>query len=69
MATSRRSSGIRGIGCGYIVAAHGHDGQRTGMTGGMPCGIGSCVAGSMTGYSLMRARGRRVDGQGERRSM
>jgi hypothetical protein len=37
------------------------------MTGGMPCRVGRRVAGGMAGYSLMGARGRRVDGQGESR--
>jgi hypothetical protein len=69
MTTSSGPSGIGGIDRGYIVAAHGHYGQRTGMTGCMACRVGCRVTGGMTGYSLMGTRGRRVNGQGESRSM
>jgi hypothetical protein len=69
MTTSRRPSGVGGIGCGCIVAAHGHYGQRTGVGSRMTCRSGGCVAGGMAGHSLMGARRRRVDGQGESRPM
>jgi len=68
MTTSRRPPNVIGIGCGCIVTAHGHYRQRSGMSGRIARRVG-CVASSMARHSLVGVRGRRVDGQGESRSM
>jgi hypothetical protein len=68
-AASRRPPDVGGIGGGCIVATHRHYGQRPGMSRGMACRGRGCVTGGMAGHSLVGVRGRRVDRQGEGRSM